>query len=135
MSNRTQLRDLTVYILEEASPIRMRQVRLLKAITGMRVVGAGSDAETDLATLQALQPDVVLVGLRTGQSLRQVRLLTAKMPACTLIVLSNSGSALMRTACLRAGGNYCFDKTLEVQELRTALLEMSGTATRSSGPW
>ncbi len=51
-----------------------------------------------------------------------------------MIVLSNSGSALMRKACLRAGGSYCFDKTLEFDKLRTALLEMSGTATKSSGP-
>ncbi|MGN5480879.1 hypothetical protein ACTMU2_41745 [Cupriavidus basilensis] len=47
-------------------------MRLLKAVTGMQVVGAGMDAEADLPTLEALQPDVVLVGLRTGQSLRHV---------------------------------------------------------------
>lgn len=134
MSNRTQLHDLTVYILEHAGPIRTRQLRLLKAVAGMQVVGTGTDAEADLPTLEALRPDVVLVGLRTGQSLRPVRLLTATLPGSTLIVLSNSGSALMRKACLGAGGSYCFDKTLEVDELRTALLEISGAAHRSSEP-
>ncbi|CAG9187602.1 response regulator [Cupriavidus pinatubonensis] len=134
MSNRTQLHDLTVYLLEHAGPIRTRQLRLLKAVAGMQVVGVGTDAEADLPVLEALRPDIVLVGLRTGQTLEHVRLLTVKLPESTLIVLSNSGSALMRKACLRAGGSYCFDKTLEVDKLRTALLEISGAAQRSREP-
>ncbi len=66
MSNRPQLRDLTVYILEHASPIRTRQLRLLKAVTGMQVVGAGMDAEADLPTLEALQPTLCWSGCAPG---------------------------------------------------------------------
>lgn len=134
MRIRTQPHDLTVYVLEQASPIRTRQLRMLRTVAGMQVVGTGTDPDSDLPAIEALSPDVVLVGLRTGQSLRHVRLLTATLPESIVIVLSNSGSSLMRRACLRAGGSYCFDKTLEVDELHSALLEIASRGQRSSGP-
>uniref|UniRef100_UPI003F499054 DNA-binding response regulator n=1 Tax=Cupriavidus yeoncheonensis TaxID=1462994 RepID=UPI003F499054 len=107
---------------------------MLRTVAGMQVVGAGTDPDSDLPAIEALRPDVVLVGLRTGQSLQQVRLLTATLPESIVVVLSNSGSSLMRRACLRAGGSYCFDKTLEVDELHSTLLEIAMRGQPSSGP-
>ena len=75
----------------------------------------------------ALRPDVVLIGLNAleGDSLMRIRSLAGALPESTLIVLANEGTPQMRRACLLAGGKYCFDKTLEVVELRALLLTMA----------
>ncbi|CAG9165982.1 hypothetical protein LMG23992_00658 [Cupriavidus laharis] len=134
MSHRTQVHGLTVYLLEHASSIRTRQQRLVSGVAGLQVVGTGTDAETDLPAIEALHPDVVLVGLRSGQPLWQVRLLAATLPGSIVIVLTNSGSPQMRRACLMAGGSYCFDKTLEVDDLRAVLLKIAGTTRQGIEP-
>lgn len=128
MSSRPQLATMTVYLLEHASAIRSRQLRLLEGILGLRVVGTGTDAESNLPTLKALHPDVVLVGLRSGQPLWQIRLVAAALPRSIVIVLTNSATPLMRMACLKGGGSYCFDKTLEVNQWRASLLKLADAA-------
>jgi len=129
MSDPTRPHGLTLYLLEHAGLIRLRLLRLLNKIDGVVVLGAGSDAETDLPMLAALRPDIVLVGLRATQaaSLPAVRALKQALPESILIVLTNNGTPLMTRACLQAGGSYCFDKTLEVDELRSVLLTLTGT--------
>ena len=133
MSSRTPPATLTVYLLEHASAIRTRQLRLLEGVVGVRVIGAGTDAETNLPTLKALHPDVVLVGLRSGQPPWQIRLVAAALPRSIVIVLANSAAPLMRMACLKAGGSYCFDKTLEVGEWRASLLKIADAAQLGMG--
>ncbi|WER48923.1 DNA-binding response regulator [Cupriavidus sp. WKF15] len=128
MSSRPQLATITVYLLEHASAIRTRQLRMLEGIVGVRVVGTGTDAETNLPTIKALHTDVVLVGLRGGQPLWQIRLVAAALPRSIVIVLTNSAAPLMRMACLKAGGSYCFDKTLEVNQWRASLLKIADAA-------
>jgi len=127
MSDPARPHGLTIYLLEHAGLIRLRLLRLLNKIDGVVVLGAGPDAETDLSMLAALHPDIVLVGLRATQaaSLPGVRTLKRALPGSILIVLTNNGAPLMTRACLQAGGSYCFDKTLEVNELRSVLLTLA----------
>lgn len=132
MNDRTDPKSLTVYLLEQAAAIRLRQLRMLQNLAGVQVTGTGTDAEAEMPTLVALRPDVVLIGLHAAQnaSLARIRILACALPGSTLIVLTNNGMPQMRKACLKAGGSYCFDKTLEVAELRATLQKMAGTVRR-----
>ncbi|WER50933.1 DNA-binding response regulator [Cupriavidus sp. WKF15] len=125
MSDRTQQDCLTVYLLEHVIPIRRRQLRMLKTLAGIQVIGMGADAATELQMLIAVRPDIILIGLRTSQPgwLAQIQTVAKALPDSILIVLAESGASLLRKACLKAGGRYCFDRTLEINELRAALIE------------
>jgi len=123
----TEVKSLTVYLIERTPAVRSRQLQMLKGLYGLCVAGEASDVETDVPQLVALRPDVVLIGLNAAESMSmtRIRTLADALPASTLIVLANEGTPQMRRACLMAGGKYCFDKTLEVAELRTLLLSMA----------
>lgn len=123
----TETTSLTVYLIERTPAVRTRQLQMLKTLDGLCVTGAGTDAEADVPQLMALRPDVVLISLNAleGDSLMRIRSLAGALPESTLIVLANEGTPQMRRACLLAGGKYCFDKTLEVVELRALLLTMA----------
>jgi len=123
----TEIHCLTLYLIERTPAVRTRQLQMLNSLYGLCVAGAGSDVETDVPQLVALRPDVVLIGLNAAESASttRIRTLADALPESTLIVLANEGTPQMRRACLMAGGKYCFDKTLEVAELRTLLLTMA----------
>jgi DNA-binding NarL/FixJ family response regulator len=123
----TETTSLTTYLIERTPAVRKRQLQMLKTLDGLCVTGAGTGAEADVPQLMELRPDVVLIGLNAleGDSLTRIRSLAGALPDSTLIVLANEGTPQMRRACLLAGANYCFDKTLEVRELRALLLTMA----------
>ncbi|GMG93602.1 hypothetical protein SGO26_22220 [Cupriavidus metallidurans] len=130
MISRTDTDRLTVYLVERTPAVRRRQLRLLASLDGLRVAGAGHDAQAHQTELVDLQPDVVLIGLNATENtpLPRIRALAIALPASTLIVLANEGTPQMRRACLMAGVAHCFDKTLEIVELRNLLLAMASAA-------
>ncbi|TDF67221.1 response regulator transcription factor [Cupriavidus sp. L7L] len=125
MSDPTRQDSLTVYLLEHVIPIRRRQLRMLRTLAGIQVIGMGADAATELQVLIAVRPDIILIGLRASQPgwLAQIQTVAKALPESILIVLAESGDSLLRKACLKAGGRYCFDRSLEINELRAALME------------
>ena len=59
MISRTNTDRLTVYLVERTPSVRRRQLRLLASLDGLRVAGAGHDAQAHQTELVDLQPDVV----------------------------------------------------------------------------
>ncbi|MCY1212739.1 hypothetical protein D9M69_264780 [compost metagenome] len=130
MPDRNPDRLLTVYLLEHANAIRTRQLALLGRMPEIRVAGAGASAATELAQLLCHRPDVVLISLGIGyaHALQEVRTLRSTLPDSIVIVLADNLGPPLRRACLKAGGSYCFDKTLELDALRLALAGLAATS-------
>lgn len=105
---------------------------MLGRMPGIRVAGSGASATTDLPGLMRHRPDVVLIGLRTGsaRALQEVKTLRSTMPDTIVIALVDTVGLQMRRACLKAGGSYCFDKTLELDALRAAMAGLAAASRR-----
>ncbi|QQX89878.1 response regulator transcription factor (plasmid) [Cupriavidus necator] len=130
MPDRNQANLLTVYLLEHVNAIRTRQLGLLGRMAGIRVAGSGASATTELAGLMRHRPDVVLISLGTGyaHALQEVRTLRSMLPDTIVIVLADNLGPPLRRACLKAGGSYCFDKTLELDALRLVMAGLAATS-------
>lgn len=120
----------TLYLVEPAGSLRSRQLSMLARIAGIRVIAASASAGSELASLAHHRPDIVVIGLRAGRAraLHDVSAIRAALPGCILVVLVDTLAQPLRHACLKAGGNYCFDRTLELEALRATLDRLSASA-------
>jgi len=121
--------ELTIFLVEPSTALRLRQLRLLGSVPRVTVVGSGAEVPAVLPQLLALGPKVVLLGVHpASESLKTVQLLTRSLPDSLVVVTADAGSSALRRAYVRAGAAYCFDRTLEVEELRAALRGLSRSA-------
>ena len=113
----------TLYLVEPSNSLRGRQLSMLARIAGIRVIAAGASASSELACLSHYQPEIVVIGLGTAstRALHDVRAIRSALPGCILLVLVDTLAQPLRRACLKAGGDYCFDRTLELDAIRTTL--------------
>jgi len=119
----------TLFLIEPAMALRLRQLRMLGSVPQVNVVGSGAEVAVALPQLLALRPKVVLVGVHpASESVKAVQRLAQSLPGSHVIVMADAGSSALRRAYVRAGAAYCFDRTLEVEELRAALRSMSRSA-------
>lgn len=123
MPNSSRTHIPTLYLVEPSNSLRCRQLSMFARIAGIRVIAAGASASSELACLSHYQPDIVVIGLRTAstRSLHDVRAIRSALPDCILLVLVDALAQPLRRACLEAGGDYCFDRTLELDAIGSTL--------------
>ncbi|NUA28554.1 response regulator transcription factor [Cupriavidus basilensis] len=118
---------LSVLLLEDSALIGARQARMLRSIKEVELLALAREPRAALLAAQILLPDVVILSLsRYGRSgLSALRGLRRMRRQATVVVLSNCPAPPMRSACLRAGASYFFDKTMEFDALRSTLLRLA----------
>lgn len=120
----------TLYLVEPSGSLRARQLSMLARISGIRVIAAGSSVDGELASLTHYRPDIVVIGLRSAstRALHDIRTIRSALPHCVLVVVVDPLAQPLRHACLKAGSDYCFDRTLELEVLRTTLDRLAASA-------
>lgn len=98
-------------------------------IDDLTVVGRAATASEAIESFLAYEPDVVLIDvqLRTGSGIdviRGIRLL-GEGPRPVLLAMSNALSETVRPACIAAGADEFFDKSLEYEKLMVRLAELA----------
>ncbi|WP_454763885.1 hypothetical protein [Cupriavidus campinensis] len=126
---------LRAYLVEGSGLLRARLARIIVALEGVELVGTAQDIATAAPSLGVLVPDVVILGLTSGQPATRQWLgaLTTLGQDCRLIVLMPGGAGPLRRIYLDAGAHHAFDKTAEIAELRKTLIRMSGHAGPRTG--
>ena len=94
---------------------------------GVHVTGSGRTTAETLALATVVRPDVVLLDFHdqpvaTGYTVALFKELT---PAPAVFVLTHDGSPAMRRRCLMARVDAVFDKTAELDALRSALAHLA----------
>ncbi|MBB3010064.1 Response regulator (plasmid) [Cupriavidus taiwanensis] len=120
----------TLYLVEPSGSLRARQLNMLARISGIRVIAAGASASAELASLTHYHPDIVVIGLRSAsaRALHDIRAIRSALPDCVLVVVVDPLAQPLRHACLKAGSDYCFDRTLELEALRATLDRLAANA-------
>lgn len=118
---------LTVLLLEDSALIGARQAMMLRSIKDVELLALAREPRAALLAAQILLPDIVILSLSRygGSGLCALRGLRRMRRQATVVVLSNCPAPPMRSACLRAGASYFFDKTMEFDALRSTMLRLA----------
>jgi two-component system, NarL family, nitrate/nitrite response regulator NarL len=94
--------------------------QLLAQYDGVTVVGAVSDAESALAALPNLLPDVVLLDMATPDSHQLARELHTRAPGMPFVAIGIVGSDVDLLECAETGAAGCVTREASVDELLAA---------------
>ena len=127
-------RPLKVYIVEDSAIIQ-RLLGSAIAAAGAELSGCSADAQTAIADVFALEPDVILIDIRlaSGSGFDVLKALQEQslVPGATKVVLTNHADAEYQNLSFRLGANKFFDKSSETSKV-LALIKNLATEKRSS---
>ena len=128
-------KPLQVYIVEDSAILRRVLASAVEAAGGV-LIGSSADAETAVAELSTLRPDLVLIdiGLKSGTGfdvLEALHRLDPK-PAPIKVVLTNHAHEEYRRMSAQLGASAFFDKTTETSQVLALIGALAGEKRR---PW
>jgi len=113
-------KPLQVYIVEDSTIIRRLLASTIEA-AGAELVGSSGGAQSAIADLSTLRPDLIVVdiSLSSGNGFDVLRALQEQklVPAAIKVVLTNFASAENEDLSLRLGANRFFDKSSETSQV------------------
>ena len=111
---------LQVYIVEDSPIIRRLLASTIEA-AGAELIGSSGGAQTAIADLSVLRPDLILIDIRldSGDGFDVLRALQEQklVPAAIKVVLTNHATAEYENLSLRLGANRFFDKSSETSQV------------------
>ena len=118
--------ELTIYIVEDSSPVRQRLVESVREIPHARVVGEAAEILEALEGMRTSQPRVLIldVQLRGGSGIRllkQMRASGVTRPEL-VIVVTNYPTEDYRKASRDCGADHFFNKASEFDKVRDVLI-------------
>jgi DNA-binding NarL/FixJ family response regulator len=128
---------LQVYIVED-SPIIQQLLASAIAAAGAELSGCSADAQTAIADLFALQPDLVLIDIRlaSGSGFDVLKALQdhSLVPAAIKVVLTNHANTEYQNLCVRLGADRFFDKSSETAQALALINTLVAERQSSSAP-
>ena len=113
-------KPLQVYIVEDSTIIRRLLASTIEA-AGAELVGSSAGAESAIADLSVLLPDLIVVdiSLNSGNGFDVLRALQEQklVPAAIKVVLTNHANAEYENLSLSLGANRFFDKSSETSQV------------------
>ena len=130
-------KPLQVYIVED-SPIIQRLLASAITAAGAEPVGCSADAQTAIADLFALQPDLILIdiSLASGSGFDVLKTLQdhSLVPGAIKVVLTNHANAEYENLSVRLGADRFFDKSFETSRAITLISTLAAERRSSSAP-
>jgi DNA-binding NarL/FixJ family response regulator len=114
---------MKVLIVDDSAMCRERIKALLSDLPDVEIVAEAGDARQAIKLSRRHQPDVVVLDLQMpGESgFEALRQLKSEQPAPAVIVLTNLAMPEYRTASLKDGAEFFFDKSYEFERVRTII--------------
>ena len=113
-------KSLQVYIVEDSPIIRWLLASTIKA-AGAELVGHSADAQTAIADLSVLEPDLIVLDIRlkAGTGFDVLKALQERhlLPTAMKVVLTNHPNAEYEQLSFRLGADRFFDKSLETSHV------------------
>ena len=128
---------LQVYLVED-SPIIQRLVTSAIVAAGAKLSGCSADAQTAIADLFTLQPDLILIDIRlaSGSGFDVLKTLQeySLVPGAIKVVLTNHANAEYRDLSLRLGADRFFDKSSEIPQALALINTLAAERRSGSAP-
>jgi two-component system response regulator DevR len=118
---------MNVLLVEHSGLVRDRVRKMLATMKNLEVVGEASSLEDARSAIQKFHPHILLLDVRLsdGSGLGLLREMEGESDLPVKIVFTNYSDSHMRTACMMAGADFFFDKSKEVNKLKTVLRRLS----------
>ena len=130
-------KPLQVYLVED-SPLIRRTLASVIVATGAELNGSSADAQTAIAELSTLKPDVILIDicLASGSGFDVLKALRDHnlVPGAIKVVLTNHANAEYKSLSLRLGADRFFDKSSEISQALALINTLVGERRSSSAP-
>ena len=128
-------KPLQVYVVEDSAILRRVLVSAVEAAGGA-LIGCSGDAESAIAELSTLRPDLVLIdiGLKSGTGFDVLEALQKldPQPAPIKVVLTNHAYDEYRRMSAQLGASAFFDKTTETSQVLALIGALAG---EKRSPW
>ncbi len=124
---------MRVLIIDDSRIVRARLAGMLRErAPGLELITEAEGPEEARAHLAALRPDVVILDIRLpgGGGLELLQGIKQAPRAPVVVVLTNAALPQYRKAAARAGADYFFDKSSEMEQVAEALRRLSGARVR-----
>jgi CheY-like chemotaxis protein len=122
-------KPLQVYVVEDSAILRRVLASAIEAAGGV-LMGSSPDAESAIAELCGLRPDLVLIDIAlksgTGFDVLEALQKLDPRPAPIKVVLTNHAYDEYRHMSAQLGANAFFDKTTETSQVLALIGALSG---------
>ena len=118
-----------VFLVDDSSLVRQRLARMVASLPQTAVVGEAASVDEAIRGILAARPDVVLLDLSLdhgGSGFDVLSAIRAQDPAIAFYVLSNFASEPYRRHAQRLGARGFFDKSTDMELMRSALKGLIG---------
>ena len=130
-------RSLQVYLVED-SPIMQQSLGAAIAAAGAELIGCSADAETAIADVFVLEPDVVLIDIRlaSGNGFDVLRALHqhSLAPGAVKVVLTNYAQTEYRKLSTRLGADRFFEKSVGLPQALALIDTMAAEKRATNAP-
>ena len=120
---------MNIFLVEDSRIVHQRLLGMLASVPGAHVAGHATGATEAIRAIGKSRPDIVVldISLAQGTGFDVLRALRVQAPETKVFMLSNFATEPYRRLAADLGAQDFFDKSTEIDALRTAL------ASRASG--
>jgi DNA-binding NarL/FixJ family response regulator len=118
---------LKVYIADDSVVVREKLKEVLEEQGSIKVIGEAGDAGQAITDIRKLDPQVVIIDVRmpNGGGLPVLKDIKARTPQRIVIILTSFPYLEYRDVYLAAGADYFFDKTKDIPQMTSTLVEIA----------
>ena len=114
---------ISVFLVEDSRPIRVRLTDMLTAIGNVAVVGNADTPDSAIEGISRTHPDCVVLDLQLsgGSGIDVLRKVRPAERSTVFIVLTNHVDPQYREICMQNGASYFFDKSSEFERVKEVI--------------
>ncbi|GBD88003.1 putative transcriptional regulator [bacterium BMS3Abin03] len=114
---------MNVVVVDDSRILRDRAVNLISELPGVTVIGKAGNAIDAMKVVLKTKPDLVILDIRMpgDNGIEVLKKIKSKEPETKVIIFTNFPDKQYKTESLKAGADYFFSKSDEVEELLIAI--------------
>ena len=114
---------MNVVVVDDSRILRERVVSLISELPGINVVGKAGNSIEAMKLVRKASPDLVIVdiGMPGENGFEVLKKIKKKKPETKVIIFTNYTDDQYKSESLKAGADYFFNKSDDVEDLLSAI--------------
>ena len=110
---------MKIFIVDDSHIVRARLMIIFGEIPGIEIVGQASNVYDAVNLIPKVMPDFVILDIKLpdGNGIDILSRIKKEFPSISFIVLTNYPYPQIQEASIKAGADYFFDKSSEIDKV------------------
>jgi DNA-binding NarL/FixJ family response regulator len=110
---------MKTFIADDSLNVRKGLIAMLSQIEGIEITGQAGNVHDAIDSIQALEPDVVILDIKMpgGSGVDVLRHIKKEQPSTVVIILTNYPYPQYRQECMDEKADFFFDKSIESEKV------------------